>query len=90
MVRSSRSSPLQDRTNKRKPISEIKLDSTCITLGLLLSLAYCNFAPKPDPLTKKRKSKFVKERHKSKRRRCKQYYNSSWTIEKKMLQRSMY
>ena len=82
MARSSCSSRSQDRTNKRKPIllSEMKLESTCITQGLPLSLNFCNFAPKIDPLTKKRQSKFVKERHKSKRRRCQQYWHSSWTI----------
>ena len=77
MPRSSRLRP----SKKRKPIllSEIKFDSTCVTLDIPFSLACGNCKTKLDPTINKRKSKFVKERNKCKRRRCQQYWDSSWT-----------
>ena len=78
-----RSSHLQ-ASNNRKPIllSDIKFDSTCVTLCLPYSLGCGNCKTKLDPTIKNRKSKFVKERNKCERRRCQRYWDSSWTIGK--------
>ena len=81
MARSSR--PLK-AYNNRIPIllSEIKFDSTCVTLGLPYSLGCGSCKTKLDPCIKTRKSKFMKERNKCERRRCQHYWDSSWTIGK--------
>ena len=57
----------------------LKYDSTCVSLNLPFCLACGNCQPKLDPLAMKRKSKKCKERHKSFRRKCQQYWSLSWT-----------
>ena len=81
MSRSRRSSDRQYKSKPNTPIalSSIKYDSTCISLELPYSLACSNCGPALDPLTITRKRSHKKERHKSERRRCQQYWSSSWT-----------
>ena len=63
-------------------LSDIRLDSTCITLKLPISLACEICAKKLDIHTAKRKPKKVKDWHKSKRNRCAQFWDSHWAKDK--------
>ena len=63
-------------------LSSVRYDSTCVSLQLPHSLACSNCQPKLDPLSFNRKSNIKKERHKSKRRKCQQCWDSSWTVSK--------
>ena len=62
-------------------ISDIKHDSTCISLSLPYSLMCANCDKKSDPLMNHRKTKNTakKERHKSARSRCQQYWQLKWS-----------
>lgn len=80
---SSQTRPSSSRRRQLKSIlvSDIKYDSTCVTLNLPLCLACDNCKPKLDVLSNKRKIKNKKkERNKSERRRCLQYWLSKWSI----------
>ena len=81
MTSASRSRDCHVQTKRNIPIllSAIKHDSTCISLGLPFSLACSNCGPTLDPLSMNRKVRQKKERHKSERRRCQQYWDTSWT-----------
>lgn len=81
MTSASRSRHCHVQTKRKIPIllSAIKHDSTCISLGLPFSLACSNCGPTLDPLSMNRKVRQKKERHKSERRRCQQYWDTSWT-----------
>jgi len=75
MTRSSRT-----RCSRKTSIllSDIKLQSTCITLRLPLSLACEKCKPDIDILSFTRKKRKSKDRLKNKRNRCSQYWDSHW------------
>ena len=67
-------------------LSDIRHDSTCITLKLPINLACELCAKKLDIHSFTRKSKKVKERHKNKRNRCAQFWDSHWANDKNALE----
>ena len=60
-------------------LSDIKADSTCITLSLPLALACEKCKPTLDVLSFTRKKRKSKDRQKIKRNRCFQYWDAHWT-----------
>ena len=60
-------------------MSDIKHNSTCITLQLPLSLACHNCSHQLDILSFKRKKKRANQRQKHERNRCLQYWTNKWT-----------
>ena len=78
MVRSSTRKSKKTRY-KHINLSDVKHDSTCLTLSIPFSLLCVICERKSCVLTNHRKTKFKKERHKSIQNRCCQYWDLKWT-----------
>ena len=65
--------------NVSMSISDIKYNSTCITLSLPVSLSCCNCQKDVDVLSFTRKKRKNSQRHLDPRRRCLQYWTNKWT-----------